>query len=252
MRIVKKILVILGWICLAGAIGFTVFYAYSEWIAVRCQSIVVNINPNSPRFLDEDEIVAIIEKSGEPIIGQRLSAINIYKLETKLSTYTTFDHVEIFRKVDSKGISFKGKLVISLDERTPVVRFKSSTEDYYMDMGGIKVPVSPKYVERILLATGTVPTDEAIKKELLKMTDFVNKDEFWRAQIEQVFIQENGELLLVPQVGDYVIEFGTPDDYQSKFRNLKAVYQQGFKNLGWNRYKTISVKYRNQVVCTKK
>jgi cell division protein FtsQ len=154
--------------------------------------------------------------------------------------------------VDSKGISFKGKLVISLDERTPVVRFKSSTEDYYMDMGGIKVPVSPKYVERILLATGTVPTDEAIKKELLKMTDFVNKDEFWRAQIEQVFIQENGELLLVPQVGDYVIEFGTPDDYQSKFRNLKAVYQQGFKNLGWNRYKTISVKYRNQVVCTKK
>jgi len=252
MRIVKKILVILGWICLAGAIGFTVYFAYSEWIAVRCQSIVVNINPNSPRFLDEDEIAAMIEKSGEPIIGQRLSAININKLESKLSTFTTLDNVEIFRKVDSKGLSFKGKLVISVDERTPVLRIKSSTEDYYMDQNGIKVPVSPKYVERILLATGTVPTDETIKKGILKMAGFVNTDEFWRAQIEQIFVQENGELLLVPQVGDYLIEFGTPEDFELKFRNLKAVYQQGFRNLGWNRYKTISVKYRNQVVCTKK
>ena len=84
------------------------------------------------------------------------------------------------------------------------------------------------------------------------MADFVNKNEFWRAQIEQVFIQANGQLLLLPQVGDYLIEFGTPDDYELKFRNLKAVYQQGFKNLGWNKYKAISVKYRNQIVCTKK
>ena len=251
MRIVKKILVILAWLCLFGAIGFTVYYAYSQWIAVRCQSIVVNINPNSPRFLDENEIAEMIKNSGEPIIGQRLSAININRLETKLSTFTTLDNVEIFRKVDSKGLSFSGKLVISLDERTPVIRFKNATEDYYMDQTGIKVPVSPKYVERILLATGTVP-DEKIKKGLLEMADFVNKDEFWKAQIEQIFVQENGELLCVPQVGDCLIEFGLPDDYALKFRNLKAVYQQGFKNIGWNRYKTISVKYRNQVVCTKK
>jgi len=251
MRIVKKIAIILGWLCLAGAIGFTVFYAYSQWIAVRCQSIVVNINPNSPRFLNEDEIAAMIEKSGEPIIGQRLSSININKLESKLSTFTTLDNVEIFRKVDSKGLSFKGKLVISVDQRTPVVRFKSSTEDYYMDQNGIKVPVSAKYIERILLVTGTIP-DETIKKSLLKMASYVNNDEFWKAQIEQIFVQANGELLFVPQVGDYLIEFGTPDDYELKFRNLKAVYQQGFKNIGWNRYKTISVKYRNQVVCTKK
>ena len=251
MRIVKKILVILAWICFTAAIGFTIYYAYSEWVAVRCQSIVVNINPNSPRFLDEDEIATMIEKSGEPIIGQRLSAININRLEIKLGTFTTLDNVEIFRKVDSKGLSFKGKLVISVDERTPVVRFKSSTEDYYMDQKGIRVPVSSRYVERILLAEGTIP-DEIIKKSFLKMADFVNKDDFWRAQIEQVFVQANGELLLVPQVGDYLIEFGTPDDYELKFRNLRAVYQQGFKNIGWNRYKTISVKYRNQVVCTKK
>ena len=251
MRIVKKILILLGWICLVGAIGFTIYYAYMQREAVRCQEIVVNINPNSPKFLDEAEIADMIEKSGESIVGNRLSAININKLETKLSSFSTLDNVEIFKKVESKGFSFKGKLVISVDERTPVVRIKNSTEDYYLDKDGFKIPVSAKYVERKLIVSGTIP-DLEIQKSLLKMADFVNKDDFWKAQIEQVFIQANGELLLLPQVGDYLIEFGKPDDYEVKFRNLKAIYQQGFKNLGWNKYRTISVKYRNQVVCTKK
>ncbi|MBA4408782.1 MAG: hypothetical protein C0397_05100 [Odoribacter sp.] len=251
MRIVKKIVVILAWLCLFGAIGFTIYYAYSEWIAVRCQSVEVKINPSSPRFIDEDEIAGMIEKSGIPTIGHKLSAININKLEAKLSSFTTLNNVEIFRKVESKGMSFTGKLIISVDQRTPVLRIKNSTIDYYLDMEGVIIPTSPKYIERILIATGTIP-DDRIRKGLLQMTDFVNKDEFWRAQIEQVFIQANGELLMVPQVGDCLIEFGTPEDYELKFRNLRAVYQQGFKNRGWNRYKIMSVKYRNQVVCTKK
>lgn len=251
MRIVKKIVIIVAWLCLVGAIGFSVYYVYMKWAAVRCQAVVVNINPSSPRFMDEAEIAGMIEKSGEPIIGQRLAAININKLEARLSSFTTLNNVEIFRKVDAKGISFTGKLIISVDQRTPVIRMKSSTDDYYFDSEGVKIPTSPKYVERILIATGTIP-DDLVKKVLLKMADFINKDDFWRAQIEQVFIQENGELLLVPQVGGYLIEFGTPEEYELKLRNLKAVYQQGFKNMGWNRYKTISVKYRNQVVCTKK
>jgi len=251
MRIVKKILIILGWLCLVGGIGFTIYYAYMQRESVRCQEIVVNINPNSPRFMDEAEIADMIEKSGEPIIGNRLSAININLLETRLSTTSSLSNVQIFKKVESKGLSFKGKLIISVDERTPVLRIKDSTEDYYLDMDGNKIPTSLKYVERILIVSGTIPNPET-QKSLLKMADFVNKDDFWKAQIEQVFVQANGELLLLPQVGDYLIEFGTPDDCEVKFRNLKAVYQQGFKNLGWNKYRTISVKYRNQVVCTKK
>ncbi len=251
MRIVKKIFVILGWICLVGCIGFTIFYANQQWSAVRCQEIVVNISPNSPRFMDEAEIAGMIEKSGEPIIGHRLSAINIDKLEAKLSTFKTLNNVEIFRKVEAKGISFKGKLIISVDQRTPVVRIKNSMEDYYLDHEGVKIPVSSKYVERIMIATGIIP-DEIIKKSLLELANVINKDDFWRAQIEQAFILPNGELLLMPQVGDYLIEFGTPEDSELKLNGLKAVYQQAFKNMGWNKYRTISVKYRNQVVCTKK
>lgn len=251
MKVIKKISVIFGWLCLAGFVGFTIYFTYAQMEAVRCQSIVVFINPNSPRFMDEKEITKMIEKSDEPIIGHRLSAINIEKLEEKLTSFATLNNVEVYRKVDARGWSFSGKLVINVEERTPVLRIKNADEDYYLDREGIKIPVSAKYLERIMIASGTFP-DETVKKNLLKMTDFVNKDEFWRAQIEQVLIQPNGELLLLPQVGDCLIEFGKPEDFEVKFRNLKAVYQQGFKYLGWNKYKAISVKFQNQVVCTKK
>lgn len=241
----------MGWLSLAGVVGFTIYFAYSQKEAARCKTIVVFISPNSPRFMDEEEITGMIEKSGEPIIGHRLSDINIEKLEAKLSTFTTLKDVEIYRKIEAHGLSFNGKLVINVGERTPVLRLKTAAEDYYLDMQGIKIPVSSKYIERIMIASGIIP-DETVKNNLLKMADFVNKDPFWRAQIEQVLVQPNGELLLIPQVGDYLIEFGKPEDYELKFRNLKAVYQQGFKNFGWNKYKAISVKFQNQVVCTKK
>lgn len=248
---VKKIFVILGWLCLAGVVGFTIYFAYTQKEAVKCQSIVVFISPDSPHFIDEDAIIKMVEKSGDPIIGHRLSDINTEQLEAKLNTFTTLKDVEIYRKIEARGWTFNGKLVINVGERTPVLRIKTANEDYYLDMEGIKIPISSTYIERIVIASGIFP-DETIRNNLLKMADFVNKDEFWRALIEQVLIQPNGELLLIPQVGDYLIEFGKPDDYELKFRNLKAVYQQGFKNFGWNKYKAIGVKYQNQVVCTKK
>lgn len=251
MKVVKKIFVILGWIVLVGAIGFTVYYAWMQREAVRCQEIVVNISPNSPRFLDEKEIADMVEKAGTMVVGNRLSAINIHDIETKLNASSSLANVQVNKKVESKGLSFRGKLVVSLDERTPIIRMKDAGEDYYMDMQGNRIPVSLKYVERIMIATGKIP-DVETQTGLLKMADFVNKSDFWKAFVEQVFIQKNGELLLLPQVGDYVIEFGKPEDWETKFRNLMAVYQDGFKNMGWNKYSIISVKYRNQVVCTKK
>lgn len=241
----------MGWLCLTGVVGVTIFFAYTQQSAVRCKSIVVYISPNSPRFMDETQIADMVEKSGEPIIGHRLSDINIDKIETKLGTFSTLNNVEIYRKIDARGASFSGKLIVNVDERSPVLRIKNAYEDYYLDRDGVKIPVSSKYVERILIASGSFP-DDLERNKILKMTNFVNNDEFWRAQIEQVLIKPDGALWLIPQVGDYLIEFGKADDYELKFRNLKAVYQQGFKNIGWNKYRILSVKYQNQVVCTKK
>jgi cell division protein FtsQ len=47
--------------------------------------------------------------------------------------------------------------------------------------------------------------------------------------------------------------FGEAKDFEEKFEKLKTFYTEGLnKTDGWNKYSTINIKYKNQVVCTKK
>jgi cell division protein FtsQ len=89
-------------------------------------------------------------------------------------------------------------------------------------------------------------------KRLLPLISFINENTFWSSQIDQIYVGVNGELSMIPRVGDQVIIFGTPEDFEVKFRNLKALYTEGFKSGGWNRYSMINAKFLNQIVCTKK
>ncbi len=42
------------------------------------------------------------------------------------------------------------------------------------------------------------------------------------------------------------------DDYETKLQNLKLFYDQAIPIVGWEKYSVISLKYKNQIVCTKK
>jgi len=59
------------------------------------------------------------------------------------------------------------------------------------------------------------------------------------------------EFELIPRVGSQIIELGDAENLDEKFANLKLLYLDGFNKIGWNTYKRISLKYKNQVVCTK-
>jgi cell division protein FtsQ len=102
-----------------------------------------------------------------------------------------------------------------------------------------------------LLVSGVVAYEFA-RKRLLPMIQYVQEDPFLAAQIDQIHVGGTGNLTLVPRVGDQLIYFGPPEDYQLKFRNLKALYKDGFKKGGWTIYKSINLSYKNQVICLKK
>ena len=51
--------------------------------------------------------------------------------------------------------------------------------------------------------------------------------------------------------GNYKIDFGKLTKMDVKFKKLKAFYNKTFLDKTIESYKTINVKYHNQVVCTK-
>jgi cell division protein FtsQ len=80
----------------------------------------------------------------------------------------------------------------------------------------------------------------------------IEQSEFWKAQIEQINVTKDGQVELVPRVGNHLLLLGTPDDVENKLDRLMNFYRNGLDNVGWNKYRTISVAYENQVVCKKR
>jgi cell division protein FtsQ len=53
-------------------------------------------------------------------------------------------------------------------------------------------------------------------------------------------------------VGGQTILLGSVQDFETKLDNLMLVYKKVFSKAGWAMYDTVSLKFKNQVVCTRK
>ena len=80
---------------------------------------------------------------------------------------------------------------------------------------------------------------------MLPFVNFINADPFWKALFQQVQVEPNGELILIPRIGDHQIDFGKAENIELKLRNLKLVYTEGFKGDAWSKYRTVSLKNKN-------
>ena len=101
---------------------------------------------------------------------------------------------------------------------------------------------------------GNKEHDEAINlwNDLLEgIEKYVDKNNFWKSQIQQIYINLDEEIELIPRVGRHKIIFGDVSDMDEKFKKLMIFYKKGLHYTGWNKYKTINLKFKNQIVCTK-
>jgi cell division protein FtsQ len=57
------------------------------------------------------------------------------------------------------------------------------------------------------------------------------------------------ELRFVPRSGNFVVDLGEPSGYDTKLSNLYRFYNKGLDNIGWDKYRSISLRYEGQVVC---
>jgi cell division protein FtsQ len=87
--------------------------------------------------------------------------------------------------------------------------------------------------------------------ELYELATYISNDAFLKAQIEQIYIERNKEITLIPKVGDQEIIFGKAEDIKKKFDKLVLFYTKGINPNNLNLYKTINLKFDNQIVCKK-
>ena len=107
----------------------------------------------------------------------------------------------------------------------------------------------------LVVASGNIDNHYASTK-LTEFGCFLQKNEFWNRQIEQIYVMKNkkGERVveLIPRVGNQVVYLGSLDDFQGKLRRLRLFYDKAIDAVGWEKYARVNLEYDNQIICTKR
>ena len=88
--------------------------------------------------------------------------------------------------------------------------------------------------------------------ELYRFLSAVYEDDFWRAQIAQVYVRDTLNVELVPRVGSQIISLGDLSGYEYKLMKLRSLYASRLPGEGLNSYDRIDLRYGRQVVCKRK
>lgn len=241
---VKKIAVILLALIIIGYIIYAVIFLNPEVGNVTCKDLKIEIVDTLDRhFISNKDVTLIIKNAGLSPIGKNMKEIDIEKIEQKIQENKLIKRAECYKTTN-------GTLKIDIYQKIPIFRVISRNESYFIDDEGGIMPSTGSLSAYLPVATGYIEKEYA-KTKLYDFALFLHNNKFWNSQIEQIYINSNGDVELIPRVGNHQIILGKIDDYKENLEKLKLFYEKGLNTVGWNRYSVINLKYKNQVVCTK-
>lgn len=262
----KKLKHILVWGLIIAYIAVAMSFVKEKRNKILCHDIKVDILDSLHNgFITITDIEDFLHETDMNVIGMPVGLINTRDLERKLKLYASVKKSEVY-------VTLEGDIRVEIDQRNPIVRvINKRGQSYYIDQEGTVMPLSSKYSSHVLIANGNIVehfevnrtreiycnADENWNKnrlvcDLYDLSKFIYEDDFWRSQIEQIYVNDESEFELIPRIGAHIIYLGSIENYKTKFRNLRAFYLQGLNKVGWNDYNKINLKFDNQVICTKR
>lgn len=247
-----------GWILVAIVVGVLAISAISERESatiVAVKPVVVPL-PENANLVEPEELLELLSASfTKPLDQLTLSDIDIERVEEVLEMQAFVGDAEAY--VDADMV-----LTVKVQQRIPLLRIIANNgQNYYLDLEGVRLPLSDNYTVRVPVVTGAVApwSDDYADKpnstfsQLMELGWLLRRDPFLSALIEQIAVDDNGELILAPKVGDQVIFLGHYDTKKTpeRLRRLKIFYREGLPYEGWRKYRSFDLRYADQVVAKK-
>ncbi|KQR72722.1 cell division protein FtsQ/DivIB [Pedobacter sp. Leaf176] len=221
---------------------------------VKCTEVKILI-PGADNFIEREEVDEILREDQGVLVGRYLEQINIHQIEQKLRSNPYIGFAKVYADMD-------GVLRIEIEQRQPILRVLNTIgQDFYIDNNGLKMPISPNFTANVLVATGNIHEVFGIRidtlrtqlaRDLYKTAQYIKRDTLWDNQIEQIVVGGNNDIELIPRVGNQRIILGSADSLDKKMKNLLVFYKKAMPQVGWDTYRTINIKYTNQIVCEKR
>ena len=242
---------------IGGLLGLFSLIAFTEIRHGQKQvrAVIVRLNQvDGHQFLTKRDVSGYLTNEGaDPVVGRAYTDTDLRRLEVRLRRHGLVQRCQVSRDLS-------GNLIVGIEQPRPVARLVASGDGVrtmggqYVSAEGRFFPISMNYSARVPILTGRYfavnrSLASARNQPLLTLLTQIQADAFWRAQITELSVDEQGDVTMWPQMGNHRIEFGPPVDLEAKFRKLKLFYTDVLPAKGWDRYSRVNVQYRNQLVC---
>jgi cell division protein FtsQ len=249
----RKIAMNVTWAILGLGMLVIAGLAFKEKKTKICQDILIQIGgTEGVFFLNEQDIRALLERMGARE-GEEVVKMDLLAMEAQLRKNPWIHTADLY-------MNNLHQLHVHIVERNPIVRLMDlQGNSFYVDESGQRLPLSQERVARVPVITGfpmisekLAQADSILMQQVLELVQYISADSFWVAQIAQVHINSKGEFEMWTVLGDEMILLGSTLNLEQKFSNLFTFYKQAWLQGGWNQYKEIDLRFKNQVVARKK
>jgi cell division protein FtsQ len=128
----------------------------------------------------------------------------------------------------------------------------NSTGSYYYDSQGKKMPLSDNYSARVPITSSELNFNDC--DDIICLSNKIISDDFLQKQIigiDQIEGDGANQFELRTRLGNQIIIFGDMKRVDEKIKKLKVFYQKAIEDNTLETYRTINLKFKDQVVCAK-
>ncbi|MBF2709403.1 cell division protein FtsQ/DivIB [Flavobacterium soyangense] len=205
------------------------------------KSVVVFIGENAP-FVDQETVNKLLIENSKDAKSIGKDKLDLNRLEKRLNAQEMIEKSEVFVSID-------GVLKAVVKQKTPIARVFDGNNSFYIDYKGNIMPLSANFSARVPLVSGEI--NKKNSEELAELFRIIYDDAFLKKNIIGVQIMPSGSLKMLNRNYNYQIDFGGTVRMKAKFNNYKAFFQKAVLDSSLYKYKTIDLRFAQQVVCTK-
>lgn len=240
---------------------------FAEWSGnnVPVREIQVQLQSQGDvHFIDAEALKEEVLNSAGTVIGTPIRKVDETAIEQSLRSIPCVADADVYHTMD-------GVLHIKARQREPIVRvINADGSGFYIDKEGWTMPLDPSYTARVLVVTGQLaepfaacaPVNVAHGAEagegpahsraIHAMATTLGKDPLWNALFTQAVVDADGGITLIPAVGMMQVRIGDGARLEQRLAKLRMFYEQGIPQTDWRRYRTVDLRFEDQVVCTKR
>lgn len=195
-------------------------------------------------FITSDDITR--EFAPGTVSGAPRCSVDLREMESRLRASDKIERANVAMLAD-------GSLAIDVVPMVPVARVFESRghRSYYINAEGKRIGAEARFHIDVPVVCGTF-SEAHTPARLLPLLSHIAADPQLDALVSTIVSEPDGDIVIIPAMRGHVVNFGDTADIADKFARLQRFYRTIPGVRGWDSYDTVSVKWRGQVVATKR